>query len=70
MTERLLTTHEVAELLGFTTETILRKVRRGELPAIKLPGGRIRYRPDELEAWLEEHELGAPPPGQRKPLGV
>ncbi len=31
---------------------MLRWTRRGDLPAIRLPGGAIRYRHDELEAWL------------------
>ena len=52
MTGRLLTAREVAQLLGVSTETVLRWTRRGELPAIRLPGGAIRYREDELHAWL------------------
>ena len=50
MTDRLLTAREVAELLGVSTETVLRWARRGELPAIRLPGGAIRFREDELDA--------------------
>jgi hypothetical protein len=38
---------------------VLRWTRRGELPAIKLPGGAIRYRETDLDAWLELHETGA-----------
>ena len=56
--ERLLTAREVAGLLGLSTETVLRYVRRGELPAIRLPGtkhGRLRFRPSELAAWLDNH---------------
>ena len=41
---RLLTAREVAEQLGVSTETVLRWTRRGELPAIRLPGGAIRFR--------------------------
>ena len=44
MTGRLLTAREVAERLGVIAETVLRWTRRGELPAIRLPGGAIRYR--------------------------
>ncbi len=51
--EPLLRAHEVAELLGISPETVLRWTRRGELPAIRLPGGAVRYRPDEFRAWLE-----------------
>lgn len=48
----LLTAREVAGLLGVSTETVLRWTRRGDLPAIRLPGGAIRFREDELDAWL------------------
>jgi excisionase family DNA binding protein len=54
VTGRLRTAREVADLLGVSSETILRWTRRGELPAVKLPAGAIRYREDELEAWLEQ----------------
>ena len=47
MSEPLLTARQVAELLGVSAETVLRWTRRGELPAIRLPSGAIRYRPDE-----------------------
>lgn len=50
----LLTAREVAELLGVSCETVLRWTRRGDLPAIKLPGGAIRFRPDLLDGWLRE----------------
>ena len=50
----LLTAREVAEMIGLSTETVLRYVRRGDLPAIRLPGGALRFHQDELEAWLEE----------------
>lgn len=54
MTGPLLTARVVAELFGVSSETVLRWTRRGELPAIRLPGGAIRYREDEVEGWLIE----------------
>jgi excisionase family DNA binding protein len=48
----LLTAREVAGLLGVSAETVLRWTRAGKLPAIRLPGGAIRYERDALEAWL------------------
>jgi excisionase family DNA binding protein len=51
---RLLTAREVAQVIGVSTETVLRWTRRGELPAIRLPGGAIRFREDDLDGWLEE----------------
>jgi excisionase family DNA binding protein len=59
VTGRLVTAREVAELLGVSTGALLRWTRRGEIPAVKLPGGAVRYRPDAIEAWLAEHEMGA-----------
>jgi excisionase family DNA binding protein len=53
---RLLTAREVADHLGVSAETVLRWARRGELPAVRLPGGAIRFRTDALEAWLHERE--------------
>jgi excisionase family DNA binding protein len=50
----LLTAREVAELVGVSTETVLRWVRRGDLPAFRLPGRAIRFRQDDLDAWLGE----------------
>jgi excisionase family DNA binding protein len=55
----LLTAREVGEVLGVHAETVLRWTRRGELPAIRLPGGALRYRDHVLEAWLDSR--GATP---------
>ena len=41
MTE-LLTTREIAQYLKLRPETVLRKVKEGEIPAIKI-GGRFRF---------------------------
>ena len=63
----LLTARNVADMLGVSAETILRWTRRRDLPAIRLPGGVIRYREDTLDAWLSSRELrndrrvGGPP---------
>ena len=74
MTGRLLTAREVGELVGMSPETILRWTRKGQLPAIRLPSGAIRFREDALEDWLEErattqtrkcHPPRRPPPAGR-----
>jgi len=56
MTGRLLTARKVADRLDFSSETILRWTRRGDLDGVVvyLPGGALRYREDELELWLAE----------------
>jgi excisionase family DNA binding protein len=57
-----------------STETVLRWTRRGELPAIRLPGGAIRFREAEIEAWLQERattERGsATDPAGRRPAAT
>ena len=69
---RLLTARAVADRLGVSTETILRWVRCGELPAIRLPGGAIRFREGELDAWLASRATGAHtgPDGKATPAGA
>ena len=54
MTGQLLTARQTAELLGVSTETILRWVRNGKLPAIYLPSGAVRIRETDLERKLQE----------------
>jgi excisionase family DNA binding protein len=59
MTEQLLTARQVADLLGFSTETVLRWTRAGDLPAVKTPGGAVRYQPAAIEAKLAEWSTAA-----------
>ena len=54
MSERLLAAREVADRLGVTPRTVLRWTRRGDLPAVRLPGGALRYNEHQLDAWLTE----------------
>lgn len=49
---RLLTAREVAGTLSVSTETVLRWARRGEIPAVRLPGGAVRFRAGDLDSWL------------------
>lgn len=72
MNDRLLTARELADQFGVSPETVLRWTRRGDLIAIKLPGGAIRYRPEALADWLDEHETrtGGGPRGVSPPRGA
>lgn len=56
MTDRLLTAREVAERVGFSTETVMRWNRKGYLEGVarRTPTGRLRFDEDRLEARLEE----------------
>jgi excisionase family DNA binding protein len=65
--ERFLTARQVADRLGVAPDTILRWTRRGELPAVKLPGGAVRFREDELEMWLAERSTLSRRPRASRP---
>jgi excisionase family DNA binding protein len=51
--EPLLTTRQVAERLGLSPATVLRRYRAGEIPGYRLATNVLRFRADELEAWLQ-----------------
>jgi excisionase family DNA binding protein len=57
MAECLLTTREVAELLGLSTEAILRRWRAGDIPAFRLSSKVIRFRESEVLEWLEARRV-------------
>jgi excisionase family DNA binding protein len=52
MTGTLLTARVLAERLDVHPATVLRWARQGDLPAIRLPSGAIRFREDEVEGRL------------------
>jgi excisionase family DNA binding protein len=58
MREPLLTAREVAERLGVSASALLRWTRAGQVPAVKLPSGAVRYRPEQIEAWLAARAMG------------
>jgi len=47
----LLTTREIARYLKLRPETVLRKVKEREIPAIKM-GGRFRFDTKQIDEWL------------------
>ena len=60
MTGRLLTTRDVADFLGLSTETVLRRWRRGEIPGgLRLASNVLRFRESAIEEWLAELEMVA-----------
>jgi excisionase family DNA binding protein len=58
VTERLLTSRELAGLLGFSTATIVDWFEAGKLPGFRI-GGRLRFRESEILIWLETKRAGA-----------
>ena len=53
MTE-LFTTKEIAQYLRLRPETVLRKVKEGAIPAIKI-GGRFRFDKEQIDGWLRDN---------------
>lgn len=59
---RVLTTDQVAELLGYHPRTVLAKVKEGRLPGYRLPGSRkVQYVRDEILATLGRAPAAGPP---------
>lgn len=58
MTERLLTTRELQDLLQLDRVTIYKMVKEGELPAHRV-GGQWRFSMGAVEAWLQDHDAEA-----------
>lgn len=50
---RLWTPEELAEYLGVTLHCIYSWSSRGGGPRVLRVGGRLRYRPDDVDAWLD-----------------
>jgi PTS system nitrogen regulatory IIA component len=51
--DKLLTAGEVAEYLRLNRETVLRKARKGEIPAIKMGYRSYRFYKDQIDDWLK-----------------
>ncbi len=49
---RLLTTREVADRLGLSSATVLRRWRAGELPGYRLGSNVLRFDEGDIESWL------------------
>ena len=69
MTDRLLTTRQVADLLGLSTETILRKWRVGELPGYRLGSNVLRFSESTIEAYLAARLVSSGPPTHTAGVG-
>lgn len=51
----LLTAEEVAERLEVTPRYVLRLAREGRLPRVKLSHKCVRFRPDDVRAYVHAH---------------
>lgn len=71
MTGPLLTGRQVADMLGVSNKTILRWALEGELPSIRLSNRAIRFRPSDIDQWLDERATpggSANDQAKRRPL--
>ena len=56
--KKIMNVGEVADYLGVVPDTVYRKARRGEIPAVKM--GKIwRFPKDALDKWLNDTALNA-----------
>ena len=58
-TTRLLDTFDAADFLRLTPRQVAKLVRRGELPAVHLPGNQVRFDSDDLRRWVESRKQPA-----------
>lgn len=56
-----MTAREVGEWLGVSTETVLRRYRRGELPGYRIASNALRFDEAELAEWLDVRRGGNVP---------
>jgi excisionase family DNA binding protein len=52
--EKLLSTQEVADILGVHVQTVRQYIRLGELPAVKISPRLYKVRPEDLERFIED----------------
>ena len=57
MQKTLLTTKEVSRLLRISPSTIDKYRKRGLIPFIRLPSGKIRFDQEEIIRWIEERRV-------------
>ena len=60
MTERLLTAVEVADLLSVPKTRVWSMSRRGEIPTVRLGRREVRYRPQDVDAWIARRTTSRP----------
>jgi excisionase family DNA binding protein len=60
-TRRLLTVNETAAYLSVSRQQVYALLERGDLSAVRV-GTRLRFFPEELRTYLEQHREGKSPP--------
>lgn len=67
-TEQFYTVKTLAEKLAITPITVYRMVDQGKLPAVKI-GKSIRFKPQDIDAFLETVRVGPAGLAEEKPNG-
>jgi excisionase family DNA binding protein len=67
--EPLVTARALADYLGVSADTVLDWAEASKIPHFKLNGRAVRFRPSEVEAWLEGCRRG-PSVDRAAPIGV
>lgn len=68
-TARLLTTDDLAAMVGVKPRTVERWRAAGEGPPFMLFGRAIRYHPARVQAWMLAREQGTPSPARGTSTG-
>lgn len=66
--EKLMTVDDVAEYLRLNREVVLRKARKGEIPAVRVGTKTYRFYKEQVDEWLKSKTTMKPEP-QTYPLG-
>lgn len=67
MTEKLMTVKEVANILGFSEIGIYQAVFRKRLPCVKISKRALRFRPSDIQAFIESKLQPAEPTEVKQP---
>jgi len=67
--EKLMTVDDVAEYLRLNREVVLRKARKGEIPAVRVGTKTYRFYKEQVDEWLRSKSTVKPEPPVY-PLGV
>jgi excisionase family DNA binding protein len=52
---------DIASILNLSTETVLKLARENHLPHFRLGKGSVRFKQEEVEAWIENARRGEQP---------
>jgi excisionase family DNA binding protein len=60
MSARLMTAVQVAELLAVPKTRVWSMSGRGEIPTVRIGAHEVRYRPEDIEAWIARRTTSRP----------